>query len=53
VGKNSSPDERRRAEGKARLAERVMAFCIDNWDNELGLELQDELDVQRAMLQGG
>jgi len=50
VCKDDGPGERKRAEENARLAERLVAFCMDHWDNEFVLELQDELHVQRAML---
>lgn len=50
---DDSPEERKRVEENARLGERLIAFCIDSWDNEFVLELQDELHVQRAMLGDG
>ena len=50
VCKDDGPEERKRVEENARLAEKLVAFCMDHWDNEFVLELQDELHRQRAML---
>ena len=50
---DSSEEQRQRASENARLIENVIAFCIDNWDNEFMREVQDELPAQRADLNGG
>jgi hypothetical protein len=42
----------KQAEEKAVLTEKLIAFCMDHWDNEFVLERQDELRGQRAMLRG-
>jgi len=52
VCQDDGPEERRRARENARLAEKLIAFCIDHWDNEFVLELLDELQVQRMVLEG-
>jgi len=50
VFKGSSAAEQRQAEENAELIEQLVAFCIDNWDNEFMHEVQDELRGQRGRL---
>ena len=35
--------ERQQAQENVQLIEKLMAFCIDNWDNEFMHEVQDDL----------
>jgi hypothetical protein len=51
VTQDGGPEERKRVEENARLAEKLIAFCLDHWDNEFVVELADELQAQRAMLE--
>lgn len=53
VFKDSSDENRKRAAENTRLKENLIAFCIDNWDNEFMHELQDELYAQRSDLNSG
>jgi len=48
VLKGNSPEQQKRASENARLVEELIAFCMDNWDNEFVRELQDQLHMQRA-----
>lgn len=41
--KDSSAAEQKRAEENVKLIEKLIAFCIENWDNEFLREVQDEL----------
>ena len=50
VFKDSSAAEQRQAQENARLIEKLVAFCIENWDNEFMHEVQDELQGQRGHL---
>jgi hypothetical protein len=51
VFKGSSAAEQRQAEENAELIEQLVAFCIENWDNEFMHEVQDELWGQKALLE--
>jgi len=48
---DSIPEERKRAEEAARMIDELIAFCIDNWDNEFIQGVQDDLQAQRAFLE--
>ena len=50
VFKSSNEAEQRQAEENAELIEELIAFCIDNWDNEFMHEVQDELWGQKGDL---
>ena len=52
VFNDSSPTERKQAEKRVRIIDELVAFCIENWDNEFMRQLQDDLRTQRAMLRG-
>jgi hypothetical protein len=41
--KDSSAEEQKQSEESTKLIEKLIAFCIENWDNEFMHELQDEL----------
>ena len=47
---DSIPEERQRAEEAARIIDELIAFCIENWDNEFMRQVQENLRTQRAML---
>jgi hypothetical protein len=48
--KDSSAVERKQAEENAKLIEKLIDFCMENWDNEFMHEVQDELWGQRCYL---
>jgi hypothetical protein len=48
----SSPEEREQAEEDEKVIEKLMAFCIANWDNEFMRELKEKLEEQRKSLEG-
>lgn len=49
---NDSPEEQKRAEENARLMDRLIAFCIRNWDNAFVKELWEDLEEPRRRLEG-
>jgi hypothetical protein len=48
--KDNSVVERKQADKNAKLIEKLIDFCIENWDNEFMHEVQDELWGQRGNL---
>ena len=52
VFKDSTAAERQQGQENVKLIEKLIAFCIDNWDNEFMHELQDELWGQKGHLEG-
>jgi len=49
---DSSPEERKQAEETARIVDELIAFCIDNWDNEFIQEMKENMEEQRTHLGG-
>jgi hypothetical protein len=49
---DSTPTEIKQAKENARLTEKLIAFCIDNWDNEFMHDVQDNLQGMRPVLMG-
>lgn len=43
VLKGDKPGQRQEAKRNARLIEKLIAFCIEQWDNEFMHDVQDEL----------
>jgi hypothetical protein len=52
VLRDSRPEERELAEEKARTMEKLIAFCIANWDNGFMRELEEKLEEQRKAWEG-
>ena len=52
VFKSSTPQERKRAEQNYLLKEQLIAFCIENWDNEFMQEIKEKLQEQKQLLKG-
>jgi hypothetical protein len=48
----SSPEEREQAEENERVIQKLIAFCIANWDNDFMRELKEKLEEQRKDLKG-
>jgi hypothetical protein len=48
---SSTPEEHRQAEENARLKEKLIGFCIDQWDDEFMHEVQDKLVGQKGALE--
>ena len=50
VFKEDTPGQRERAEENARLKEKLVRFCIENWDNEFIQEIKKEMGEQLELL---
>ena len=50
IFKDSTLEERKIAEENCKLMAVLIAFCVDNWDNEFMHEVQDELASLREEL---
>ena len=48
---DSSPVERKQAEETARIIDELVAFCIENWENEFMREIQENMKEQRKDLE--
>ena len=48
--KNSTRKERKRAEKNARLKEKLVKFCIENWDNDFIQQIKKEMAEQAELL---
>jgi hypothetical protein len=48
----SSPEEREQAEENEKAIDKLIEFCIRNWDNDFMWELKEELEEQRRRLEG-
>ena len=52
VFKDDTPEERANAEENSLLKERLIRFCIENWDNKFMQELKENLQEQNEVLGG-
>ena len=52
VFESSTPQEQKRAEQNYLLKERLIAFCIKNWDNQFMQEIKEKLEEQKELLKG-
>ncbi len=52
VFKDNTPKERAKAEENSLLKERLIRFCIENWDNRFIQELNEKLQEQKQLLGG-
>jgi hypothetical protein len=52
VFKDDTPEERARAEKNSLLKERLIRFCIENWDNHFMQEIKAKLQEQKELLGG-
>ncbi|MHC4103336.1 MAG: hypothetical protein ACYSR9_00240 [Planctomycetota bacterium] len=52
VFKDDTPEERAKAEENSLLKERLISFCIVNWDNQFMQELEEKLHQQKQLLGG-
>jgi len=50
VLKGDTPKEQRKAEENSLLKERLIRFCIENWDNRFIQELNEKLQEQKQLL---
>jgi hypothetical protein len=47
-----TPEEQRKAEKNSLLKERLIMFCIENWDNQFMQEIKAKLQEQKELLGG-
>jgi len=52
VFKDDTPEERARAEENSLLKEKLIRFCIENWDNKFIQDLREKLQEQKQLLGG-
>ena len=52
VFKNDTPDEQAKAEKNSLLKEKLIRFCLENWDNKFMQELEEKLQEQKQLLGG-
>jgi len=52
VSKGDTPEEQARAEKNSLLKERLIRFCIENWDNKFMQEIKTKLQEQKELLGG-
>ncbi len=52
VFKDNTAKERAKAEENSLLKERLIMFCIENWDNRFIQELNEKLQEQKQLLGG-
>ena len=50
--KDDTPQERAKAEENSLLKERLIGFCLENWDNAFMQELKEKLHQQKQLLGG-
>lgn len=50
--KDSTQEERELAAKNARLKERLVRFCIENWDNDFIRQIREEITEQAQLLGG-
>lgn len=46
------PEEREQAEEDGRMIDKLIDFCICDWDNEVMPEMREHLEEQKKALQG-
>lgn len=47
----ATPEEQTRAEENYLLKERLIRFCIENWDNQFMHEIKEKLQEQKGLLE--
>lgn len=52
VSKDNTPKERAKSEENSLLKERLIRFCIENWDNRFMQEIKEKLREQKELLGG-
>jgi hypothetical protein len=52
VFRDSTPKQKRQAEENAWLIDRLIAFCIRNWNNAFMQELKENMEIQRRRSEG-
>ncbi|MBL7184985.1 MAG: hypothetical protein ISS70_01555 [Phycisphaerae bacterium] len=50
--KGDTPKEQRKAENNSLLKERLIMFCIENWDSQFMQEIKAKLQEQKGLLGG-
>jgi hypothetical protein len=49
---NSSPEEQKRAQKNAEMIDKLIRFCIANWDDRFMQDMKENLEEQRRQLEG-
>jgi hypothetical protein len=52
VFKGDTAEEQKKAEGNSLLKERLIRFCIENWDGQFMQEIKEKLQGQNELLGG-
>ena len=52
VFKNSTPEQEREAEENAWLIDKLIAFCVRNWNNAFMQELKEGMEAERRRIEG-
>ena len=52
VFRDDTAEERAKAKENSLLKERLIRFCIENWDNKFMQELKEKLQEQKQLLRG-
>lgn len=47
---DDKPEQRKQTEQNARLKEKLVKFCIDNWDNQFMQEIKEQFLEQKDLL---
>ena len=51
VFEGDTPKEQRKAEQNSLLKEKLIIFCIENWDNRFMQEIKNELQEQKEIME--
>jgi len=52
VFSDSTPEQKRQAEENAWLMDKLIAFCIRNWNNAFMQELKENMETERRRIEG-
>ena len=52
VFSDSSPEQKQQAEENAWLINKLIAFCIGNWNNAFMQGLKEDMEIQRRRIEG-
>jgi hypothetical protein len=52
VFSDSTPEQKRHAEENAWLIDKLIAFCIRNWNNAFMQELKESMEAERRRIEG-
>ena len=52
VFSDSTPEQEREAEENAWLIDKLIAFCVRNWDDRFMEELRENMEIERRRIEG-